>query len=428
MTCTKPAARHPVAATRPAVAANPTNLATRTPRMESQLRKLSNNELLFRMSLATRGERAMTIKILHHLNEIERRKLYLDQGCSSLFDYCTRRLKYSSSAAARRIHSARCIKRHSDVLEMLRDRDLSLSTISLIAPILDCNNKATILERVRGKSYREVEHVASEYRPPVALRDRVRPVRVRVSEPVDADVALLDRALSNLVRGDATPGAGRARVGTQQKMFVQFLASEELIEKFEEARALLAHRCGDGSFAEVLDVLVTEFVERHSPEARRRRREQRKSGAARPRRNPGSPAAGPEHSPGENESTNSRRHAVGTIHSRRRECKNNNLARRDARPGQPAVDPRKVIHRRLVRPPLDHPHHDPPQPSRHVPAGVRDEVFVRRGRRTRPVKPATLMRSAQPYGRRADIGKTHHEAFLADGMSRVHPPRSARTV
>lgn len=363
MTCTEQSAAYqPVAATHPAVATNPTDLTIPTHRMESRLRKLSNSELLFRMSLATRGERAMTIRILHHLNEIERRRLYLEQGCSSLFDYCTRRLKYSSSAAARRIHSARCIKRHPDVLEMLRARDLNLSTISLIAPILDRSNEATILKRVRGKSYREVERVASEYRPPVALRDRVRPVRVPVSEPVDADAVLLDRDLNNLVRGEATAGAERTRVGTQQKMFVQFLASEELMEKFEEARALLSHRCLDGSFAEVLDVLVTEFVERHSPEARQRRRGQRKSVAVRPQRNPGTPAPGQEHSPRENESTNSRRHAMGTIHSRRRECKTNNLARRDARPGQPRADPRKV---------------DQPQRSRHVPAAVRDEVFVR---------------------------------------------------
>ncbi len=266
--------------------------------IEKKLRKLSDSELFFQMRLVTRGERAMTIRILHHLNEIDRRKLYLKMGCSSLFDYCTRHLKYSSSAAGRRVQVARCIRRHPDLLELLRVRELSLSTLSLIAPILDRGSKAAILSRVRGKSYREVERVASEYRPPIALRDRVRPVRVRVSrpsgsvDPVDVDAALFDRELRRLAPGESTPGAGSNQAEIEQKLFVQFLASEELMEKFEEAKALLSHRCGTGSFAEVLEIVLAEFVERHSPEARLKRREARKAGvAAGRRRNPVSTAA-----------------------------------------------------------------------------------------------------------------------------------------
>jgi hypothetical protein len=109
------------------------------------LRDVSDDDLLFQVQMAARGERAMTIKVLHHLNEIQRRKLYLELGYSSLFDYCIRKLKYSPSAAGRRIQAARCIRRYPEVLSLLSERRLSLSAVSLIEPVLTDRNRGDIL-------------------------------------------------------------------------------------------------------------------------------------------------------------------------------------------------------------------------------------------------------------------------------------------
>ena len=66
---------------------------------QTHIREISDSELVFELQLAMRGERSMTVKTLHRLNEMSRRRLYLKLGYSSLFDYCTRHLKYSASAA-----------------------------------------------------------------------------------------------------------------------------------------------------------------------------------------------------------------------------------------------------------------------------------------------------------------------------------------
>ena len=232
-----------------------------------QLRRLSDYELIAGLQLAVQGERTMTIRVIHHLNEVQRRKLYLDLGYSSLFDCCVRKLKLSGTAAGRRIQAARCIRRYPDVLALLQSRELSLSTISLVEPVLNDANKDAILERVRGASHREVESVLCEYRPPVALRDRVRPVRVASPAAQDVDSVLLDRECERLV-----PGVAGRRVLSEQKMFVQFLASNELMELFEEVRNLLSGRKHDMTFAEVLEIVLTEYRDRHSPVARRQRR------------------------------------------------------------------------------------------------------------------------------------------------------------
>src|SRR6187402_2163895 len=50
--------------------------------MNDTLRKLSNDELIRRLIDDVARERAMTITVLHDLNEMERRRLYLDLGCS----------------------------------------------------------------------------------------------------------------------------------------------------------------------------------------------------------------------------------------------------------------------------------------------------------------------------------------------------------
>jgi len=243
----------------------------KTESLPEQLRKLTDDDLHFQIQMLTRGEQRMTLQILHHLNEIGRRRLFLGLGYASLFDYCVRKLKYSPSAAGRRIQAARCIRHHPVVLDLLRDREASLSAVALIEPILTVENRDEILDRVRGASHREVERIVCEYRPPVSFRDRVRPVRVAVPGAVDVDRALFERDLARTYP-HVTPGAGSK---IEQRLLVQFLASEAFMAKFERAQALLSHRCPDNSFAEVLDILLTEFLEQHSPAARQKRREQR---------------------------------------------------------------------------------------------------------------------------------------------------------
>ena len=219
--------------------------------MNEALRKLSNDELIRRLIDDVARERAMTIAVLHDLNEMERRRLYLDLGCSSLFDYCVRKLKYSSSAAARRIQAARCIRRFPVVLRLLQANEISLTTVGSIAPILNTQNCESILKRVRGVSCRQVERIVCEYRPPVAMRDRVKPVRV------------------------VTPGAG-----SEIKQFSQFLADDEFVALFEEVRQLMSRDGHHPSMAEVLKTTLREYRDRHSPAARHERRGARTKAAA----------------------------------------------------------------------------------------------------------------------------------------------------
>ncbi|MCX6117779.1 MAG: hypothetical protein NT027_09570, partial [Proteobacteria bacterium] len=65
--------------------------------------QLSDNELHLETQTLVSQERQVLTKILHHLREIERRRLFSDFSCSSLFDYAVKMLGYSEGQAQRRI-------------------------------------------------------------------------------------------------------------------------------------------------------------------------------------------------------------------------------------------------------------------------------------------------------------------------------------
>jgi hypothetical protein len=59
------------------------------------LRKLDDSEFHHQFELNASIEHASTLKMLHFINDLERRRSYLDLGYSSVFDYCVRKIKYS---------------------------------------------------------------------------------------------------------------------------------------------------------------------------------------------------------------------------------------------------------------------------------------------------------------------------------------------
>jgi hypothetical protein len=68
---------------------------------------LSDNDLLAEVHHLTECERQATARLIAALGELDARRLYLGEGCSSLFTYCTQVLHLSEHAAYRRIEAAR---------------------------------------------------------------------------------------------------------------------------------------------------------------------------------------------------------------------------------------------------------------------------------------------------------------------------------
>ena len=290
--------------------------------MSNRLSGLSDRELLAALTTLRGGERENILEILRHLNEIERRKLHLKLGYSSMFVYCTEHLCYSESTAARRVQAARCVNRFPQVETMLRSGEINLVTLGLVANLLTPQNVDWFLEKIRNKRQREVEAIAAAFRPATYLRDRV--LRVSVPAPVTPLSSATTPSLpmnpsssgdgaangtgasdaangapganaaggnaSTTTSGGASPGPLLVNVGanshygsektpspiaTIPKLYIQFLADDGFMRDYNEVCALLSNRLRRIAFSTVFSAVLRDYLERHSPKRRQERRDAR---------------------------------------------------------------------------------------------------------------------------------------------------------
>ena len=96
----------------------------------NNLKKLDDDYLLSQTKTLVQKERKLNIEILQHLQEIESRKLYLERGFSSLFDYAVRELGYSRGSAFRRIKAMKLCQDIPETKSQLESGKLNLSSAS----------------------------------------------------------------------------------------------------------------------------------------------------------------------------------------------------------------------------------------------------------------------------------------------------------
>ena len=97
-------------------------------------------------------ERHATAGLIASLAELDARRLYLAEGYSSLFTYCTQVLHLSEHAAYSRIDAARVARKYPVFLERLAAGDLTLTTIGLLAPHLTSENHLHLIESAGHRS------------------------------------------------------------------------------------------------------------------------------------------------------------------------------------------------------------------------------------------------------------------------------------
>lgn len=204
------------------------------------LAKISSHDLHRNVVSLAKREREITLEVLHHLREIERRSLYAERGYPSLFEYAVHELKYSQGAAHRRISSMRLLKEIPEIQEKVQNGEISLSTLSKAQSffrqekdLLNCRKeKIEILKVLENKSAREVDRelVSRSSNPQKLMPERIRPVSETHTE------------LKVLVEGD-------------------------VLKDLEELKNLLSHARPHASLKELLSFAVRETVLRLRPKA-----------------------------------------------------------------------------------------------------------------------------------------------------------------
>ena len=104
------------------------------------LKSVRDEDLLHQLFQLVKQSRGVEAEVVAHVAEVERRRLYAREACSSMFEYCRRILSLRENEAYLRITVARAARENPVLLEMLRDGRLHLSGIARLAPHLTRQN------------------------------------------------------------------------------------------------------------------------------------------------------------------------------------------------------------------------------------------------------------------------------------------------
>jgi hypothetical protein len=145
-----------------------------------ELHSIPDDDLLRQLSDLLKDSRRVESDLVAHIGEVDARRLYAREACSSMFAYCMEVLHLSEHEAYLRIAAARASRKYPTILAMLGDGRLHLSGIGKLASHLTEANCEEVLARAAHKSKREIEELVAELAPKPDVPASVRKLPTRV--------------------------------------------------------------------------------------------------------------------------------------------------------------------------------------------------------------------------------------------------------
>src|SRR3989304_5803292 len=143
-----------------------------------QLQSISDDDLLRRLTELVQQSRRVEAELIAHIDEVDDRRLFAREACSSMFSYSIEVLHLSEPEAYLRITVARATRKHPMLLAMLGDGRLHLSGIAILAPHPTEENREEFLARAAYKSKRQIEKLAAELAPKPDVPPTIRKLPV----------------------------------------------------------------------------------------------------------------------------------------------------------------------------------------------------------------------------------------------------------
>jgi 5-methylcytosine-specific restriction endonuclease McrA len=230
--------------------------------------RLTDQELLAHLRKAVQTERRATAEIIALLMELDLRRLYLGEGFSSLFTYCTRALHLGEHATYNRIEAARAARRFPVILGLIAQGAVTLTSIRLLAPHLTDGNHRDVLQQARHKSRREVEQLVARLHPRAAVPSVVRKLptppspNVTARETVtgandDHPASIGPSMQASLVLTSPAPRPADVKPIAPDRYRIQFTAGRDTHDKLRRAQDLLRHSVPNGDVARIFDRAIT---------------------------------------------------------------------------------------------------------------------------------------------------------------------------
>jgi hypothetical protein len=195
--------------------------------MKEDVARLTDDRLRETLRALARDEQSMAAQLVRYLAEVDKRRLYLGDGYSSLFSWCVGLLRLSEAAAYNRIEVARLGGRFPTIFDALEDGSLTLTAARLLGPYLTPENCAHMLAMACGLTKRELEDALS----------RLTPANPIPLPPQEATIYL---------------------AGNRYEL--RFTIGAETRAKLQRARDLLRHTLPRGEYAAIFDRALTVLL------------------------------------------------------------------------------------------------------------------------------------------------------------------------
>ncbi|MCK5073799.1 MAG: HNH endonuclease, partial [Bacteriovoracaceae bacterium] len=200
----------------------------------SSLATISDTNLLLNIKTLVNNERELTAKIIDHLAEIEKRKLYSELKYRSLFEYCVKELSLSEDQAGRRITAMRVSLRVPTIKNKINSGELSISNANLLSSFFNqaktsSMEKKEVVHRVAGTSKRECENILNSIKK--------------------------EKGLSN------SPKAPHIRNETSDTVRLSLSIPKETMAKIKKLKGIYAHK-QDMDLAKIIDLMADALLEK----------------------------------------------------------------------------------------------------------------------------------------------------------------------
>jgi hypothetical protein len=209
------------------------------------LKNLSNANLLNGIKVIVCKERNATFKVLDYLREIESRHLHLEEGYSSMFEFCLKFLGYDESQTQGRLSAMRLMCERPSIEPKVSSGELSLSALSKakstfnkmakFSEALSASNKIEILKTLENKSIRDCEAEL-----------------IKVCPEVIPNKLETQRCL------------------TENLSEVKLILKKDLLSKISKLKELLSHKKPNLTTTELINYLVSERLEKIDSGAKKR--------------------------------------------------------------------------------------------------------------------------------------------------------------
>ncbi len=201
------------------------------------LSTLSNTDLTSCFKNFVLNERKITRQVLECIAEIDRRKLYLENHHTSLFDCLVTDFGYSPGAAMRRIDGARLLRELPEVAEKFESGSLTLS-------------QATQVQRAS----RELKKIKNEY----ISSEQKQELILQIENSSQKET---EQTIANVLDLPVAP-AQKEVLHRDQSVTLTITLTAEQMQIIEQAHNIISHSVPDKNWADVFTYLAKKEVSR----------------------------------------------------------------------------------------------------------------------------------------------------------------------